>query len=175
MLLYLLNPSFERFYLSFLLLDCRYQRSTTAISVGKNNLESWFFTGFKVLKIEYQHILLVCWSDELFFSEQLHLYVMPTWQQHRWHSLSSLMNCQRLPRATVELQQLVVFQSLHCLGFTRMFAVQCSSAKLMEIPGSVMMTGGLMSTFCLSHCWWRKLTYACFWLCWGWMPEISKL
>lgn len=107
----LINPSSRDFILSFLLLDCRYQRSTTAISVGKNNLELWFFTGFTVLKIEYDDILLL-YSDlmnfSFFFFEQLHLYVMPTWQQHRWHSLSSLMKFLRPPRAMVEFQQLVV-------------------------------------------------------------------
>lgn len=146
-MLLLLKSLIEKFYLFFLLLDCRYQRSTTAISVGKNNLELlWFFTGFKGVKdrISSHTTTMLIWWISSFSSEQLHLYVMPTWQQHRWHSLSSLMNCQRLPQATVELQQLVVFQSLHCLGFTRMFAVQCSSAELMEIPGSVMMTEGLM-------------------------------
>ncbi|KAF3639557.1 hypothetical protein FXO38_22586 [Capsicum annuum] len=43
---------------------------------------------------------------------------MPNWQ-----------DAQRLPRATVELRQLVVFKSLYCLGFTRMFAIRCSSAR----------------------------------------------
>lgn len=98
-----------------------YQRSTTAISVGKA-FTPFFHRQTRPSKLQFNPFTF-------FFFLQLPLSVTRTWQPLRWDSSWSLTTTPRHPRATAVNPLPELHPSLNSQGCRRMYATPCSSAE----------------------------------------------
>jgi hypothetical protein len=115
-------------WLAILGFYCRYQRSTTAISVGKLLLP--------LCCMSLTLVPIICME----FTCSVFLQLLPS-ATHillplRSGSSSSLKRCQRPPPATVSTPRQAVSLCRSCPAFMRRFGAPCSSAELQSTLGS---------------------------------------